>query len=67
MYSRYAESGRVNWMRNLALHLDPAHKNDWPVIVNSAGLGLILKSIKVDYKFVCLSRQGHPVGCEADG
>lgn len=52
MYSRYAETARINWMRNFALHIDPSHRKDWPTIVNAAGLGLILKSIKVDYKFV---------------
>lgn len=39
-------------MRNYAIHIDPAHKKEWMNMVNSTGIGLILRSIKVDYKFV---------------
>lgn len=33
------------------MHVDPAHKSDWMNLVNSTGIGLILRSIKIDYKF----------------
>ncbi|KAJ5380144.1 uncharacterized protein N7496_002572 [Penicillium cataractarum] len=51
-YVRYAESARVNWTRNIGLHIDPANKDKWTNLLNSTGIGLILRSIKVDYKFV---------------
>ncbi|KAJ5125510.1 hypothetical protein N7526_007687 [Penicillium atrosanguineum] len=50
-YVRYAESARVNWTRNIGNHIDPANKKQWLNLVNSTGIGLILRSIKVDYKF----------------
>ena len=39
-------------MRNYALHIDHAHKNEWMNLVSSRGIGVILRSIKIDYKFV---------------
>ncbi|GAD97835.1 hypothetical protein NFIA_103540 [Paecilomyces variotii No. 5] len=50
-YVRYAESARVNFMRNFALHIDPDHRQEWMGSVNNTGIGLIIRSIKVDYKF----------------
>ncbi|CAG8071048.1 unnamed protein product [Penicillium salamii] len=50
-YVRYAETARVNWTRNIGTHIDPANKKEWHSMVGSTGIGLILKSIKVDYKF----------------
>ncbi|KAL1964328.1 hypothetical protein VTN77DRAFT_7013 [Rasamsonia byssochlamydoides] len=38
-------------MRNYATYIDPAHKKEWLEMVGSTGIGLILRSIKVDYKF----------------
>ncbi|KAK2738755.1 hypothetical protein FQN57_006922 [Myotisia sp. PD_48] len=51
MYIRYAETGRINWTRNFAVHLDPKHKKEWLELIGNTGIGFILKSIKVDYKF----------------
>lgn len=51
-YVRYAESARVNWTRNIGTHLDIAHKKEWWSLLNNTGIGLILRSIRVDYKFV---------------
>lgn len=45
-------------MRNYAIHIDPAHKKEWMNMVGSTGIGLILRSIKVDYKFVS---SAHPL------
>ena len=53
-YVRYAETARVNWTRNIGIHIDPKHKKEWLNLLNSTGIGLILRSIKVDYKFVGL-------------
>ncbi|PTU18417.1 hypothetical protein P175DRAFT_0444161 [Aspergillus ochraceoroseus IBT 24754] len=50
-YVRYAETARVYFTRNFAVHIDPSHKEEWMNLVSSRGLGIILRSIKVDYKF----------------
>ncbi|GAB1200839.1 hypothetical protein APSETT444_010219 [Aspergillus pseudonomiae] len=50
-YVRYAETGRVYMTRNFATHIDPAHKKEWMNIVGNTGIGIILRSIKIDYKF----------------
>ncbi|OAL70617.1 hypothetical protein A7D00_4945 [Trichophyton violaceum] len=51
MYVRYAETGRVNWSRNIALHHDPENSKEWSQLMGSTSVGYILKSIKVDFKF----------------
>lgn len=51
-YNRYAESARVNWAQKYATHIDPAHKKEWSELCTPRGIGLILRSIKTDYKFV---------------
>jgi len=50
-HTRYAESARCNWVRNLAIYIDPYHKKEWSEILTSNGTGLILRSIKTEYKF----------------
>ncbi|KAL4759166.1 thioesterase family protein [Aspergillus foveolatus] len=50
-YVRYAETARVYFTHNFALHIDPAHKTEWMNLVSNKGLGIILRSIKIDYKF----------------
>ncbi|KAL4973682.1 thioesterase-like superfamily-domain-containing protein [Aspergillus desertorum] len=50
-YVRYAETARVYFTRNFALHIDPTHKTEWLSLVSNRGLGIILRSIKIDYKF----------------
>lgn len=52
-YIRYAEASRVNWIRYFA-NINPAHASDWRDLMNPRGVGLIMKSIKADYKFVSL-------------
>ncbi|CUS12218.1 unnamed protein product [Tuber aestivum] len=44
-------SARINWAWNLAKHVDPANRNLWAELWTSKGVGLILRSIQVDYKF----------------
>lgn len=51
MYVRYAESGRCNWVRNYSRHVDARHAREWDALLSSRGIGLILKSITVDFKF----------------
>lgn len=50
-YIRYAESARINWVQNFASHIDPRHKKEWSELWTSKGDGLILRSMKTDYKF----------------
>jgi acyl-CoA thioesterase FadM len=56
-YIRYAESARINWAYNYAIHLDPKHKREWGELWTPRGDGLILRSIRTDYKFVCCHSQ----------
>ncbi|KAI0124435.1 thioesterase-like superfamily-domain-containing protein [Xylariales sp. AK1849] len=49
-YIRYAESSRVNWITHFA-SVDPAHGFQWRDLMNPRATGLIMKSIKADYKF----------------
>ncbi|CAZ85084.1 unnamed protein product [Tuber melanosporum] len=49
-YTRWAESARVNWAWNFAKHVDPVNRDLWAELCSSRGVGLILKSIQVDYK-----------------
>jgi acyl-CoA thioesterase FadM len=53
-YTRWAESARINWAWNIAKHVDPANNQKWSELWTPRSTGLILRSIKVDYKFVCL-------------
>lgn len=53
-YVRYAESARVNWAGNIGIHMDTSHRKEWSELATPKGVGMILKSIKVDYKFVSL-------------
>lgn len=52
MYNRFAESGRVNWMMNVAAHVAPENKREFTELMSPRGIGLILASIRTDYKFV---------------
>jgi acyl-CoA thioesterase FadM len=55
MYNRYAEAGRIGWFHNFANILDPAHKREWSQLWTPVGDGLILRSIRTDFKFVRFS------------
>ena len=50
-YVRFAESGRCNWARNIGTYHDRANKKLWDEILTPRGVGLILKSISVNFKF----------------
>lgn len=54
MYNRYAESGRVNWVTSFAPYAPPEERQQWLDMVRPRGIGLILKSIKTDFKLVSL-------------
>ncbi|KAH6609793.1 hypothetical protein Trco_003139 [Trichoderma cornu-damae] len=51
IYNRFAESGRVNWTRNLAQFSDPQYQQEWYDLMTPKDVGLILASIKTDFKF----------------
>ncbi|RMZ87038.1 hypothetical protein DV736_g5741, partial [Chaetothyriales sp. CBS 134916] len=50
-YVRWCETGRTNWTRQYGKYIDTAHRQQWNDLLTSRGIGLILKSITVDYKF----------------
>lgn len=50
-YVRFAESGRCNWTRNYGTYFDVQNRRLWEEVLTSKNVGLILKSITVDYKF----------------
>ncbi|KAF2278495.1 uncharacterized protein EI97DRAFT_499912 [Westerdykella ornata] len=61
VYNRYAESARVNWTRNFGNIFDPAHKAEWRELMTPLGVGLILRSIRTDYKFYPADRKRQPL------
>lgn len=50
-YIRYAEASRVNWVTHFA-SLDTARASAWRGLMSPRDVGLIMKSIRADYKFV---------------
>ena len=52
VYTKWAEAARMSWVRNLTKRADPVDRERWAELGTSNSLGLILKSIRVDYKFV---------------
>lgn len=50
-YVRFCETSRTNWTRKIGDHFDRPNKKLWDEMLTSKSYGLILKSIKVDYKF----------------
>lgn len=54
-YYRFAESARVNWITNFAVHVDPKHRKQWEELMTPKSVGLIMRSLKADFKFVCTS------------
>ena len=58
-YIRYAESARINWAHNYAVHIDPKNRTKWSELWTPKGDGLILRSMRTDYKFVSHSSSTH--------
>ncbi|KAH6641363.1 thioesterase-like superfamily-domain-containing protein [Chaetomium tenue] len=50
-YYRFAESARMNWITNFAVHVDPAHHKQWRELMAPISTGLIMRSLKADFKF----------------
>lgn len=60
-YVGWAEASRVNWVTNFAVHArhsagpgpdpDPAHRRAWAELMTARSVGLIMKSIRSDFKF----------------
>lgn len=53
MYNRWAETGRVNWFMRLAEEVKPENKREMQELMTPKSVGLILGSIKTEFKFVC--------------
>ncbi|KAK6213307.1 hypothetical protein QIS74_09309 [Colletotrichum tabaci] len=51
VYNKYAESARFNWLRNFATTIDPTHRDAWEAFMSPRDVGLIMRSMKTDYKF----------------
>ncbi|CAK7269775.1 hypothetical protein SEPCBS119000_003742 [Sporothrix epigloea] len=51
VYARYAESSRVNWINHFALHVDPARSEQWLGLMQAETIGLIMKSLTIEFKF----------------
>lgn len=58
VYNRYAESARIRWAHKYATHVDPGHQQAWCDLWTPKGVGLILRSIRTDFKFVCACIRG---------
>jgi hypothetical protein len=43
----------VNWITNFAVHVDPQHREQWAELMSPKSTGLIMRSLKADFKFVC--------------
>lgn len=52
VYNRFAESSRVNWTLEFAENAKRGSKEEWLELMSPRSIGLILKSIRTDYKFV---------------
>ncbi|KAL1884206.1 hypothetical protein VTK73DRAFT_5342 [Phialemonium thermophilum] len=50
-YFRYAESARVNWISDFAVHVDPKHRKQWTELMTTRSSGLIMRTLKCEYKF----------------
>ncbi|KAF4125504.1 hypothetical protein GMORB2_4344 [Geosmithia morbida] len=50
VYNRFAESSRINWFLKFADAVPVEHKQAWVDLLTPRGIGLILKSIRTDYK-----------------
>ena len=42
----------MNWVTNFAVHVDPAHGEEWRELMSPISTGLIMRSLKADFKFV---------------
>jgi YbgC/YbaW family acyl-CoA thioester hydrolase len=50
-YVRWCETGRTNWTRKYGKYFDVKNKQEWDELLTARGVGLILRSITVDFKF----------------
>ncbi|KAH7140148.1 thioesterase-like superfamily-domain-containing protein [Dactylonectria estremocensis] len=51
VYNKYAEAARVNFLRSFVATSDPEHRQEWIELMTPRSVGLILRSIRTDYKF----------------
>ncbi|KAK4191274.1 thioesterase-like superfamily-domain-containing protein [Podospora australis] len=70
-YYRYAESARVNWITNFAVHVDPKHRQQWAELMTPKSTGLIMRSLKCDFKFPMIYPDSisvfHKLRCKPEG
>lgn len=52
MYNRYAESARVQFIRHHGLDATAEERKQWEDLVTPRSLGLILKTMTTEFKFV---------------
>jgi hypothetical protein len=52
MYNRYVETGRVHFIRQHSEDAAEHEKSQWDDLPTPRSLGLILRSITTEYKFV---------------
>lgn len=52
VYNKWAESGRIEWVLNFARTFNIDHAQYWRELWTPRGDGMILRSIKTDFKFV---------------
>ncbi|KAH6691369.1 thioesterase-like superfamily-domain-containing protein [Plectosphaerella plurivora] len=50
IYNKYAESARVEWVRKFTEEAALEHKQQWTELMSPRGIGLIMRSIKTEYK-----------------
>lgn len=66
MYNRYVESARVNFTLHHGRDSNPDQQVEWNALVTPYGLGLILKNIRAEFKFVRCTLQSVLVICPAN-
>lgn len=51
-YFRYAESARVDWITDFSVRAAPEHREAWADLMKPRSTGLIMRSLKSEFKFV---------------
>lgn len=42
----------MNWITNFAVHADAAHRKQWSELMTPKSVGLIMRTLKCEFKFV---------------
>lgn len=54
----------MNWITNFAVHVDPKHREQWRELMSPKSTGLIMRSLKADFKFVSVFLLALEGGCD---